>query len=262
MAGEEQGSGSFELPGPILLAHELRSHLAAISLAATHLVRRLSDQIDDPHVAQSLKTIDNAARRAMELTSFVLASAPQPLPQPVAEPTHKPRSLHHVDVVQIVQDVVGDLSLLVPSRKVRVTAVDDCAGRGDDVRIRAVLTNVILTAARQTANGGAIDIHIERVAGNAHVTIATPDWQPGQPELDELLRPFANLESPITLDAKPGQFNSANNSPDAASSSVEAEADRAGQGVVVRLGLGPAAGRPRMPRQNAPSNHESQFQTP
>jgi light-regulated signal transduction histidine kinase (bacteriophytochrome) len=261
VAANDEGTGSVELPGPIVLAHELRSHLAAITLASSHLVRRLTDQIEDPHVALSLKTIDNAARRAMELTAFVLATAPQPLPQPVSKPSSaRSRKTRHVDVVQVVKDVAGDLSVLVPSRKVRVTAVDDVAGQGDDIRIRAVLTNVILTAARQTSNGGAVDIQVERVSSNAHVTISTADWQPSQAELDELLLPFAHLDSTISLDARPDQ-RTVDGSPDAATSSVAAERDHTGRGVLVVLRLGPA-GRARMPQQSQPTDHESQFQTP
>ena len=256
MAGENEGSGSFELPGPVLLAHELRSHLAAITLASSYLARRLGDR-DDPHVIKSLKTIDNAARRAMELTAFVLASSAQP-PQPVeaARPV-RPRTNHHVDVVQVIRDVVEDLSLLVPSRKVRVTAVDDCAGRGDDVRIRAVLTNVILTAARKAANDGGVDIQVERISGDAHVTVATAAWKPSQAELDELLRPFANLDSTISLDAPEGGFDG---EPAAASSDVAVENNH--RGVLVRVRLTATGGGRRISRQSTSSANESHFRTP
>jgi len=259
VVAEDESRGSVELPGPLLLAHELRSHLAAVSLASSHLARRLTDVVDDPHVAQSLKIIDDATRRAMELTAWVLTATSQPPPRPAARPaTRRPQ---HVDVVQVVRDVVDDLGVLVPSRKVRITAIDNVAGRGDDVRIRAVLTNVVLTAARRTANGGAIDVRVERIAGDAHVIVWTPDWRPSQEELDDLLRPFANLESTISLDAHhhPSVVDA---EPDAAATNVAAESNGSGPGVLVRLHLGPAADGPHMPRQTLPSNNESRYQTP
>lgn len=179
----EQGRTGFELPGPIVLAHELRSHLATINLAASHMRRRLKDA-EDQQVLQALGMIDKAVGRATELTAFVLASAPEPLPEPVDEPRR--RVARPVDVVQIVRDVVEDLRFILPSRDVHVRAVDQVEGQGDDVRIRKVLTNVLLNAIRQTPQGSAVQIDVQRQPTGAHVTVEAPSWAPTQPELDEL----------------------------------------------------------------------------
>jgi light-regulated signal transduction histidine kinase (bacteriophytochrome) len=233
----------------VVLAHELRSHLAAIALASSYLGRRLTDSGGDPHVAQALKTIDSAGRQAMELTAWVLASAPQPLPQPLAGQRPAQRVKRRIDVVQIVRDVVGDLGLIVPTREVRINTAGQVAGDGDDVRIRAILTNVILSAARRAERGAAIDIEVERVSRSAHVTITTPDWEPSQAELDEMLRPFTNHEAAISLDV--GRVDGADDR-DAGRATATAYVDERtnDKAVVLRLPLGPVVGRSRLPRQS------------
>jgi light-regulated signal transduction histidine kinase (bacteriophytochrome) len=234
-----------------VLAHELRSHLAAIALASSHLGRRLTDSTDDPHVAQALKTIDNAARQAMELTAWVLASAPKPLPQPFAGQRPAQRVNRHIDVVQIVRDVVGDLGLIVPTREVRINAAGEVAGNGDDVRIRAILTNVILSAARRAGRGAAIDIEVEQVSRCAHVTITTPDWEPSQTDLDEMLRPFTNHEAAISLDVRRvGGADDRGAGRATATATAYADEHTNKKAVVLRLPLGPVAGRSRLPRQS------------
>jgi len=76
----EHGARDSEILNPIVLAHELRSHLAAISLGASHVRRRLES--DDRHIWRSLEIIDRAVGRATELTTWVLAMSPEPLPSP------------------------------------------------------------------------------------------------------------------------------------------------------------------------------------
>jgi hypothetical protein len=74
--GDERDGHAKELPSPVVLAHELRSHLAAINLGVSHVRRRLST--DDPGVWRSLEIIDRAIARATELTTWVLVASHTP----------------------------------------------------------------------------------------------------------------------------------------------------------------------------------------
>ena len=64
------GNGRSEMPDAAILCHELRSHLAAVSLGSSHLRRRLASE--DPELIRALDIIDKAVGRATELTSWVL----------------------------------------------------------------------------------------------------------------------------------------------------------------------------------------------
>jgi hypothetical protein len=65
-----QSDGRSEMPDAAILCHELRSHLAAVSLGSSHLRRRLVSE--DPELIRSLDIIDKSVGRATELTSWVL----------------------------------------------------------------------------------------------------------------------------------------------------------------------------------------------
>jgi len=65
----------FELPDSVLLCHELRSHLAAVNLGASHLRRQLA--AEDPELIRALDIIDRAVGRATELTTWVLDASYQ-----------------------------------------------------------------------------------------------------------------------------------------------------------------------------------------
>ena len=71
MAAENDGRS--EMPDAVILCHELRSHLAAVNLGASHLRRRLAPE--DPELIRSFDIIEKAVGRATELTSWVLDAA-------------------------------------------------------------------------------------------------------------------------------------------------------------------------------------------
>ncbi|MFL6240287.1 MAG: hypothetical protein ACJ735_12430 [Actinomycetes bacterium] len=249
---EKRRRGSSELPGPILLAHELRSHLAAIMLASSHL-RHLTASAADEDVTRALTTIDNAVGRATELTTWVTDSVADLL-EPVSDGQSAlpgvPRN-SHVDLVKTVTDVVSDLRRIIPQQDVRVAVSDHVAALGDEVRIRAILTIVILNTARRSTNGTAIDVTVYREKATAQVVIASASWRPGQAEIDALLLPFSAMESTISLDLGSPPKRVATGS-SASTGSVRAASIDGHVGVIVRMPLGRLA-VPDVPRPSSPA---------
>jgi hypothetical protein len=80
---EQAENPGIEVPSPIVLAHELRSHLGAVSLGASILRRHVDGE--NPQVIRALDIIERSVLRATELTTWVLAAAPEPLPEPEAD---------------------------------------------------------------------------------------------------------------------------------------------------------------------------------
>jgi K+-sensing histidine kinase KdpD len=196
--------GPWELPSAVILSHELRSLLAAMTLALSDLDRRLQNECRTEQVIDDIAILDTAARRATELTTWVLSAAGQPV-------VPNPRKLR-IDVALILNEVAWDLRPFVAPHDIMVTSPTHLFLTADSVPVRAILTNLVLNAARRTVNGSAIDVDARRVVGGVEVSVSASAWQPTQEELSELFRPFNTRESRVdvgTVDLRVAQDHAA-----------------------------------------------------
>src|SRR4051812_3312596 len=170
-----------ELPSTVILSHELRSLLAAIRLGMSDLNRQLSNECKTDAVNYDLSVIDTAVRRATELTTWVLSAA--------TDPPAGNRRRPIIDVADIVAEVAWDLRPIVSAHPIDVTVPPHLFLAADGIAVRAVITNLVLHAARHAVNGSPIEVVACRTAGGIEVSVATPTWNPTQAQLTELFRP-------------------------------------------------------------------------
>src|SRR4051794_21717396 len=152
MTERNRDNESWDLPSAVILAHELRSSLAAIALAAANLRRHVATDTQDNRAAQDVQIIESSVRRASELTSWVLDNA--------TGSAERPGTRGPLDIVALVRDVCHDVQHVVSEQAVHITAPAELLVAADHVPVRAMVTNLILHAARRGVDGSAIDIEV------------------------------------------------------------------------------------------------------
>ena len=171
-------------------AHELRTPIAGIQLAAEQLARSASQQQDDAaargqHRRASLLQSD--ARRAGRLISDMLDLS--------RIDAGLPLHLHDVDLAAVLDAEADRAAMLAPQVTVARTGLTALNIEADPTRLAQILSNLLDNARRYTPPGGTITVDLGRSDAAAEVVITNTG--PGIPE-DERERIFERL---VRLDA-------------------------------------------------------------
>jgi K+-sensing histidine kinase KdpD len=153
------------------------------------LRRQFADQSPGGRAGQDLDVIDTAVRRASELTTWVLSMP--------SGPEHAVTRTRSIDLAELVSEITWDLRPIVARHDIHITGPSQVVLDGDQTLVRAIVTNLILNAARRAVDGSAIDIEVRGRESWAEVTVSTPEWEPTQEELDDLFRPFSALNAAL-----------------------------------------------------------------
>ncbi|MCV7422735.1 HAMP domain-containing histidine kinase [Mycobacterium yunnanensis] len=147
-------------------AHELRTPLAGIQVAAEQLVNTADDTTPEAssRVKRRLSLLLSDARRAGRLVTDMLdlSRIDAGLPLRIAE----------VDLVGIVEAQVERADMLAPQISVTRTGVDRLTIAADPHRVGQILANLLDNARRYTPAGGRITVHVEAGGGPANPAAA------------------------------------------------------------------------------------------
>ncbi|WP_241759584.1 GAF domain-containing sensor histidine kinase [Pyxidicoccus parkwayensis] len=161
-----------------IVSHDLRNPLNAITLSAATLIRRTD--LDDRArlgLTRILESADRANRLIRDLLDFTQARMGQALPV-------KRRT---VDLHDLMQQVVDEVGLATPGRKLEVKMLGDARGAWDPDRIAQVLTNLLTNALQYSPPGSRILVTTEGVG-------------------DEVVLSVCNEGPPIPMQVLPGLF--------------------------------------------------------
>ncbi|WP_156181208.1 sensor histidine kinase, partial [Mycobacterium nebraskense] len=169
-------------------AHELRTPIAGMQVAAEQLANSASQQHDD-NVAHGqyrrASLLLSDARRAGRLVSDMLDLS--------RIDAGLPLDTHDVDLAAIADAETDRAAMLAPQLTVGRTGVAKLNVNADPTRLAQILSNLLDNARRYTPPGGAITVDVRVQDGAAEVTVT--DSGPGIPD-DERERIFERLVRP------------------------------------------------------------------
>ncbi|BBZ69170.1 two-component sensor histidine kinase [Mycobacterium paraseoulense] len=170
-------------------AHELRTPIAGIQVAAEQLANSAARQDDDVADGQYRRAglLLSDARRAGRLVNDMLDLS--------RIDAGLPLDTHDVDLAAIADAEADRAAMLAPQLTVSRTGAAKVTVNADPIRLAQILSNLLDNARRHTPPGGAItvDVHLRDDAAGVTVT----DTGPGIPE-DQRERVFERL---VRLDA-------------------------------------------------------------
>jgi signal transduction histidine kinase len=171
-------------------AHELRTPIAGIQVAAEQLANSASQQQGDDGAGAQYRRASlllSDARRAGRLVSDMLDLS--------RIDAGLPLDTQDVDLAAIADAEADRAAMLAPQLTVRRTGLAELNVNADPTRLAQILSNLLDNARRYTPPGGAITIDVCLHEGAAEVTVT--DSGPGIPD-DERKRIFERL---VRLDA-------------------------------------------------------------
>lgn len=167
------------------VSHELRSPLSRL-LVALGLARRAN-------AAESPELLDRIALEAGRLENLI----GQLLTLSRIESGTHAAAVPSIDLTALVHEVVADADFeaRVQSRRVGVTAFDECTVSGSEELLRSAVENVVRNGVRFTREGTAVDVSIRRERDRAVIRVR--DQGPGVPEamLSEMFLPFRRVQA-------------------------------------------------------------------
>jgi two-component system sensor histidine kinase CpxA len=162
------------------VSHELRSPLSRL-LVALGLARRA-------HAEEMPELLDRIALEAKRLDSLI----GQLLTLSRIESGSDAAAASSIDLTALVHEVVtdADFEARAQSRRVGVTAFEECTVSGFEELLRSAVENVVRNGVRFTREGTAVDVSIRRERDRAVIRVR--DRGPGVPEtmLSEIFLPF------------------------------------------------------------------------
>lgn len=137
------------------VAHELRTPLAIIELAADTVLER-TDQLEPEQLAEVLRVI----RRHTQLATLMLGRLG--LARDVGtDPEHLEREM--VDLSEIARQTSSDLAdVLLAAHPTEVHAPVAVMAYADPTAVREILTNLLSNAAKYSPQGSSIDVTVEQ----------------------------------------------------------------------------------------------------
>lgn len=171
-------------------AHELRTPIAGIQVAAEQLINSASHRQDDDAARGQYRRaslLQSDARRAGRLVADMLDLS--------RIDAGLALDVHDVDLAAIADAEVDRAAMLAPQLTVSRTGPTELRVAADPTRLAQVLSNLLDNARRYTPPGGAIGVELARRDGAAEVTVTNDG--PVIPE-DQRERIFERL---VRLDA-------------------------------------------------------------
>ena len=167
------------------VSHELRSPLSRL-LVALGLARRAKGE----EMPELLDRIALEARRLDNLIGQLLMLSR------IESGSHA-AAASSVDLTALVHEVVtdADFEAQAQSRRVGVTAFNECSVQGSEELLRSAIENVVRNGVRFTREGTAVDVSIHRERDRAVIRVR--DQGPGVPEsmLSEIFLPFRRVQT-------------------------------------------------------------------
>jgi two-component system sensor histidine kinase CpxA len=166
-------------------SHELRSPLSRL-LVALGLARRAKTE-------EMPELLDRIALEAARLDSLI----GQLLALSRIESGSHSAAASSIDVTALIHEVVtdADFEARAKSRRVNVTAFDECTVIGFEELLRSAVENVVRNGIRFTREGTAVDVSVRRERDRALVRVR--DHGPGVPEntLSDIFLPFRRVQT-------------------------------------------------------------------
>jgi len=174
------------------VSHELRSPLSRL-LVALGLMRRANTE----EVPELLDRIALEARRLDNLIGQLLTLSR------IDSGSHA-AAVSSIDLAALVHEVVADADFeaRAQSRRVAVTALEECTVSGSEELLRSAIENIVRNGVRHTPQETAVDVSIHRERNRAVIRVR--DRGPGVPEtmLSEIFLPFRRVQ---TIDGTPNE---------------------------------------------------------
>ncbi len=148
-------------------SHELRTPLTSIRGYAELLRRGAADKPEDASLAR--RRIEEEAIRMSRLVDDMLLLARLDQGRPLERAP--------VDLTVIARDTCLDAGAVAPQRKITVEADGEVVVRGDEMRLRQVVANLLRNALVHTPAGSPIEVSVAQKNGSAVLTVA--DHGPG-----------------------------------------------------------------------------------
>ncbi len=171
-------------------AHELRTPIAGIQVAAEQLASSASQRQDDDAARGQYRRASlllSDARRAGRLVSDMLDLS--------RIDAGLPLDLHDVDLAAVADAEADRAAMLAPQVTISRTGLTALNVKADPTRLAQIMSNLLDNARRYTPPGGAITVELRTHDDAAEVTVT--DTGPGIPD-DERDRIFERL---VRLDA-------------------------------------------------------------
>ena len=167
------------------VSHELRSPLSrllvALGLARKANAEETPDLLD--RIASEARRLDNLIGQLLTLSRIESGS-------------HAAAG-SSIDLTALVHEVVADADFEARghSRRVGVTAFDECTVSGFEELLRSAVENVVRNGVRFTREGTAVDVSIRRERDRAVIRVR--DMGPGVPDamLSEMFLPFRRVQA-------------------------------------------------------------------
>ena len=168
-------------------SHELRTPLTSIRGYAEMFDRGARDRPED--LATSMRHIRADADRMSTLVDDLLVLARLDRERPLAH--------ERVDLRQLLEPAVSDISVHEPQREVRLSGEETAVVAGDANRLRQVFDNLLVNAVRHTPAGTPVEVDLRGDGDSAVISVT--DHGPGIPAVEREqdlravlpVRPFA-----------------------------------------------------------------------
>jgi two-component system OmpR family sensor kinase len=154
-------------------AHELRTPLT--SLRGYAELYRQGAIADETGIANAMGRIESEGGRMARLVDDMLLLAR--LDQ------HRGLETKPLDVAAVVREAVGDFQVVAPDHPVTASLIDAAIVKGDRLRLRQVIDNLLTNARIHTPPGTPVRVTMTRDTN--HVAIAIADEGPGIPLADQ-----------------------------------------------------------------------------
>lgn len=148
-------------------SHELRTPLTSIRGYAELFRRGAADRPED--LAKAMRRIEQEASRMGVLVDDLLLLARLDQGRPLEQAP--------VDLSRVAADAVDDARAVDPSRPITLDAPPHTTVRGDDVRLRQVVGNLMANAHQHTPAG--TPVHVRVAAANGTAVLEVGDEGPG-----------------------------------------------------------------------------------
>lgn len=171
-------------------AHELRTPITGIQVAAEQLASRASQDQADPAARRQYRRatlLHSDARRAGRLVADMLDLS--------RIDAGLSLDLHDTDLAAVVDAEADRAAMLAPQLTITRTGLTALTVQADPIRVAQILSNLLDNGRRHTPAGGhiTIDLNHQKASGAAEVAVVTvTDTGPGIPD-DERERIFERL---------------------------------------------------------------------
>lgn len=168
-----------------IVAHDLRSPISTILVAAKFLLSTLADRMKDAE--------RDALNAIVRYGEFTLRLIDDLLDISAIESGRLELSLQDTDMGELVERVVSLHKNVAAERNVELVVHPPAGGaraEADPARMEQVLNNLVVNALKFSPSGSRVDITI--TGDGERLTVAVKDMGPGIPadELDRLFKPF------------------------------------------------------------------------